>query len=228
LESEIKFIVPNHGVKPLMNFVRSRCQIDSSFPSAEISSIYYDSEFFHYLDEKINSDFLKSKYRLRWYRDPATGTFSSSAYMEAKFRTGSKRSKHRIKSQTSPNQLSVSSLNDSVIIKEPETLYTNGIIPEHHLFPMFTITYNRQRYLEPISRCRISIDTDIHVPKINGRFLPTARPASIMNAVVEVKGDLNMLPPALYSLTGFGMRKASFSKYLSCYASINNVVYDPR
>ena len=47
----------------------SVCRRDPEFPAAVVWTIYYDTPAFASLGEKINSDYLKRKIRVRWYSD---------------------------------------------------------------------------------------------------------------------------------------------------------------
>jgi hypothetical protein len=65
------------------------------FPET-VSSIYFDTWGWKSLSEKINSDYLKTKIRFRWYSDIAYQLHYAPSFAEAKFRIGTKRKKIRI------------------------------------------------------------------------------------------------------------------------------------
>jgi SPX domain protein involved in polyphosphate accumulation len=228
METELKFVIPNQNIQPLLEFVRTACIKDPQYSDAIVCSIYFDNENFHHLDEKINSDYYKSKYRLRWYRDSENQKPSEEAFMEVKIREGSTRSKQRVQSSLSPVELEVIDLGDPVLRKVPFELASAGMVPEHNLFPVLQIQYRRRRFVEPVAGSRVSIDTDISVTKINKFVLHRGAPATIQNAVIEIKGNVDRLPDGMVPMTRLGMRKASFSKYLACYARAVNMLYDPR
>ena len=143
-------------------------------------------------------------------------------------REGSTRSKQRVKSRLNPVELDGIELGDLALRNVPFELASSGVIPEQNLFPVLQIQYRRRRFLEPLAGNRVSIDTDISVTKINKYVLHTGVPATVQSAVIEVKGKVARLPDALVPMTRLGMRKASFSKYLACYAKAVNMLYDPR
>ena len=68
-DHEIKLVLPNRAARSLVRWLRSRCWPDPLYPAATVSSIYYDTPDWRLLREKVNSDFLKTKVRLRWYSD---------------------------------------------------------------------------------------------------------------------------------------------------------------
>ena len=228
MEYELKYVVHNHRAFAAKRFIESVCQHDKEHHCATISSIYYDSDQMHCLDEKINSDYLKSKYRLRWYRDLVTGNLSDAAFAEAKYRTGAQRDKERCLVDLHPQDLNDMKLEDPRLLSLPHTLARAGIIANWHLFPTMLIRYNRLRYWEPRSESRISIDMDIQMPRANKRILPGATPARLQTAVIEVKGTNSSLPPSLQPIIKLGARKSSFSKYLGCYARAHNKTFFPR
>jgi len=228
MEAELKYIVPNQNIHPLLEFVRTLCIPDSKYCDAMVSSIYFDSDDFHNLHEKINSDYYKTKYRVRWYQDYKSQELSDRAYMEAKMREGSTRSKRRVMCRLNPTELEEIDLEDRALQCIPLQFSEAGVIPENNLFPVLQIKYSRRRFLEPLSGYRVSIDTDIGVTKINQRLLPDGRPATLQNAVIEIKGEVTRLPDSFIPMIKMGMRKASFSKYLACYARAINMLYDPR
>ena len=65
----------------------SLCRRDPEFPAAVVWTIYYDTPALVSLGEKINSDYLKRKIRVRWYSD-LEGRVSGPAFVEAKLRLG--------------------------------------------------------------------------------------------------------------------------------------------
>lgn len=92
-ERELKFTVPGLCVPAVLQWLRAVCDPDPAFPHGIISSIYYDTRDGRYLAEKVNSDYLKTKIRLRWYRDPDDASVDGPAFLEAKYRIGARREK---------------------------------------------------------------------------------------------------------------------------------------
>ena len=228
MESELKFIVANNELPPALNIIKALCKKDEEHPIAIISSIYYDTLSFDSLNEKINSDYYKSKIRLRWYQDYKTKNFSKLAYAEAKFRIGAKREKYRTPSTLKPQNLNSMSLDNPSLNTTVTALREKGILINKPIFPTLLIQYTRQRFIDPVSGSRISIDNQIKTSRWNTTMLPSASIANLQNTVIEVKGNETQLPTSLQILTQFGVRKSSFSKYLSCYSRCHQISFDPR
>ena len=229
LEYELKFVVPNHHLAPIFDFVKLSCKADAAHPAGIVSSIYYDSIQWDALNEKINSDYIKTKFRLRWYREPGSGNFSPTSFAESKHRIGCRRIKSRVATELSPERLDSISLEDAALQSVPEWLRRNGIPTGANLFPSLLVRYTRHRYVEPVTGARVSIDSGISTPRINRRMLPrgTGNGASLSHAVIEVKSPLDALPRSLRPLTVYGIRRASFSKYLACYAKCRQTEFLP-
>ncbi len=228
MESELKFVIPDHQLTPALSIIEALCVEDTQHPAANIFSIYYDSQVFDSLNEKINSDYYKSKVRLRWYQDNVSKRFSETAYAEAKFRIGAQRQKHRVISDLKPQDLAAISLDDDALNSTTTHLLSKGVIINKPLFPTLLIQYQRRRFVDPISGNRISIDNNIQTPRWNQRMMPGASAAKLQTAVIEIKGNQNRGPQNLHILTQFGVRKSSFSKYLSCRSRCHQVTFDPR
>lgn len=228
MESELKFVVPNSALSPALNIIKALCTKDAKNPIANVSSIYYDSLSFDSLNEKVNSDYYKSKVRLRWYQDYNTQQLSEKAYAEAKFRIGSQRKKYRVASTLTPKTLESISLDDHSLSNTITQLQQNGILINKPVFPTLLIQYTRQRFIDPVSGNRISIDNQIKTSRWSQRMLPGASTTTLQNAVIEIKGNSTQLPIGLQILTQFGVRKSSFSKYLSCFSRCHQITFDPR
>ena len=64
---ELKFTIDGRNVTAVRRWLSSICRPDPLFPRGVVNSIYFDTPELHHLREKINSDYLKTKVRLRWY-----------------------------------------------------------------------------------------------------------------------------------------------------------------
>ncbi|MFC1664779.1 VTC domain-containing protein [Pseudomonadota bacterium] len=220
-EYELKFTGPGYLVPMVRKYLTSICNMDPIYPKALVSSIYYDSIDFRFLAEKLNSDFLKTKYRVRWYSDADTHEPSDVAFLEAKFRIGTSRVKRRVEIATSETKLfQQSALTKSEFPDIAPLLSSAGIHAPNQIFPVFIVNYNRLRLLEPRSGSRISIDTDINVPKLNTCFIPKTPTTALNTAVIEIKGKLDRIPEILYPIVDMGFRKTSFSKYSACFEKL--------
>ncbi len=181
------------------------------------------------MHDKINSDYLKTKVRVRWYSEISGTPMPGAPFIEVKQKFGSGRKKFRIEAPYSSEWLS------RVDLKNPELLnvyfllkpHAHGVLLQDMLFPAFIIQYERYRFVEPIHRVRVSVDHQISVPKINRAMVSTdylLGPASttLDTAVLEMKGKVEHLSGFLRYITAIGGKKSSFSKYLTCYQHISD------
>ena len=67
LERELKYLLPAGRAFLARKIVSALCQPDPVYPAATVFTIYYDTPDLTLLSEKLNSDYLKTKVRLRWY-----------------------------------------------------------------------------------------------------------------------------------------------------------------
>lgn len=220
---ELKFIVDNSAVGIISEWLRCRCLPDPKFPAGIVSSIYYDTANWQFMREKINSDYHKTKIRLRWYADIDSEDPGDESYMEAKFKTGSRRNKIRVKTGLVGDWLNRVNLENKKLLLVPQLLRTRGVNVASTLLPVFRINYKRKRFIEPLTGARLSLDYDISSPCVNRHIVPRSNPFRLQNAVFELKGVLTELPEVLHQLTAMGCQKQSFSKYSKCYENIMGI-----
>jgi hypothetical protein len=216
-EREIKFTLPAARAHVARGWLERLCRRDPKYPAAIVWTLYYDTPGLASLGEKINSDYLKRKIRVRWYSDLA-GQVSGPAFVEAKLRIGTRRMKVRKVLPFPASEVARWDLRDSRWLSFPRLLYTNGILGVEPWQPMLLIRYRRDRFVESHSGTRVSLDTDIGAVAAHPRLLPAPLLSPLAAAVLEVKGHSESLPPPLYPLLALGAHKAAFSKFLAVYA----------
>jgi len=96
-------------------------------------------------------------------------------------------------------------------------LREHGILAGEIWQPVIAIRYRRDRFIEPLSGSRVSLDADIAAVAVNPTFVSAADLTPVGSAVIEVKGMSDELPMAMRSLLHVGARKGSFSKFLAVY-----------
>jgi len=224
-EHETKFVFANNRSQILIAWLRLRCQPDWKYPVGKISSIYFDSLDWRLLQEKIDSDFFKTKVRLRWYSDAKSGNKLPATFLEIKNKIGSSRKKKRIQTTSTSDWISSLPLHDPQLLKISAMAreYTGNLYG--HLHPAFQIDYQRYRFVDSVSGARLSVDFNIHVPKSNARMLSQSNTTCLKSGVFELKGNNDSLPDWLHQLTALGCKKESFSKYGSCYAHLKQIIY---
>jgi hypothetical protein len=216
-ERELKFTFPAGRAHLARRRLDSLCRRDPEFPAAIVWTIYYDTPALVSLGEKINSDYLKRKIRVRWY-STLDGRVSGPAFVEAKLRLGNRRSKARAHLPVAAEEIARWDLQDPRLLAFPLLLRQHGILDQASWQPMMLIRYRRDRFVEPVTRSRVSLDTEIAAVAINARFASRINPSPLAEAVLEVKGAGEELPATLRSLLALGIRKRSFSKLLVVYA----------
>jgi len=214
---ETKFVFNNINSHLIIEWLTSRCRPDPEFPVGIVSSIYYDTRDWQFLREKINSDYLKTKIRVRWYADTKYDEQSEYSYIEVKQKVGAIRKKIRIKTDIPGRWLSQVDLHNEKLLKIPSYLRTKGVNIPMHIHPVFQISYKRWRFVELMTGTRLCVDCDISTPRVNELVFPYPTPFYLKQGVFELKGSIKVLPYVLHQLTDMGCRKNSFSKYSNCY-----------
>jgi hypothetical protein len=215
-ERELKFLVPESRAAFIAGWLRGVCARDPSYPPARVVTVYFDTARLDLLDEKINSDYLKTKVRVRWYERPDGSMAGESAFVEAKRRVGSTRGKMRRRLEVPASTLAGWPLDHSGWPSLLDPLRTEADLPAD-LGPVIRLSYMRERLVDRIGGGRVAIDTAISVDAVNPRRPRPGLPGRVPGALVEYKGRTLDLPPHLRRLTDSGGRRASFSKYLAAY-----------
>ncbi len=138
-EYETKYLLENFSAPKISKWLDLRCCKDPLFPENTVSSIYYDTKDWRFLNEKINGDYLKTKVRVRWYSDLNNRNASKDSFLEIKNKAGSSREKKRLKTEISGSRLSGIELNDKLLNDVLILLKESGNIFYDHLFPCFQI-----------------------------------------------------------------------------------------
>jgi hypothetical protein len=219
-EHETKFIISNRKSYQIIEWLRCNCSPDARYPAETVSSIYYDTWRWRFLDEKFNSDYLKTKVRIRWYSDIDNKKHFEVSFAEAKFKVGNRREKIRIITPYSGKWMSSTRLDNPELLVIPLLLRSRGIVLDENVFPVYQVSYKRMRFIEPCTGVGLCFDYDISAPRVNSYMLPKHNPFTLHTAVFEIKGGISELPYNLHPLTDIGFKKASFSKYSACFQKI--------
>jgi hypothetical protein len=216
MQRELKFVMRNERAGAIAHWLRLTCRPDPAFAAGTVSSIYFDTYDWRFLREKIDSDYHKTKVRVRWYSDIENLNCAPCSFVEAKFRTGACREKTRIQTNAAGAWLSQVDLNDPALSRLPERLRALNPSLPFPLRAVLVVAYRRLRFVEPTSGLRISVDFDIAAPRVNCQAARRSGTFRLRQAVLEVKGEAGELPDALKPITEMGLRRGSFSKYESC------------
>ncbi len=220
LGNELKYLIGNRHSASVLQWLSCNCRPDPQYPTGVVNSIYFDTRDWQSLGEKINSDYLKTKIRLRWYADIDGNHTHDRSFAEVKYKIGYKRKKKRIQAPFTGADLAGINLQDPVLMRIPQLLRSHGIRLRRAHFPVYQIAYKRFRFLEPLQGGRICFDKDIRIPQVNCMALARQYPLVLQTAVFEYKGTAAELPYSLLPLIKLGLRKASFSKYGACFQKL--------
>lgn len=212
-EQELKFYVPGALTWSLLSWLEKTLLPHPVYPSATIHSVYFDTATGRSFQEKAESYFHKTKYRLRWYCDGHGRPLDEPAFAEVKEKNGSARRKLRIAIPLSGSVVAKLSL-DSV---ELEELFHRHLprasAPAEKLIPMLDLRYERTRYVHPLFGDTFCLDKNIRCQRTHPGHLrpPSGKPLDF--SVFEQKGASTDLLPPFRALPRFHLRKASVSKY---------------
>jgi VTC domain len=224
LEREIKFLVPAARSVSLRAWLASVCRPDRAYPPALVCTTYYDTPGLSLLGEKIDSDYLKTKVRVRWYAALDGNPAGSPVFAEVKYRVGNRRDKLRIKIDADPIAVSASPLHGPAWKMLLDRLRLEAPMVPARLEPILSLRYARHRYLDPATTGRLTVDEDIVVTALNQTRLAGRVPARVSIGVFEYKGPQDDLPRHLTPVIRFGARRGSCSKYLACYQTATGLL----
>lgn len=217
MEHELKYLLPPARTAPAAAALGALCRPDPRYPANYVMSLYFDTLRLDSLAEKVDSQLIKSKVRVRWYRGRDGRVDPGTAMLEHKVRLGPLRRKARVALDLEPEWLDAATLEEPRLPALPALLPSEERVPRSGLFPYLVVRYLRRRYVEPLSRSRVSLDTAIALDRVNRRFLGYVHPLALAASVVEVKNTSGELPAALRCLLRLGARRASYSKYGACF-----------
>jgi hypothetical protein len=211
LVHEVKYVMPASSAAMTEAWLQAVCRAERERPPAWVCSVYVDRPGLELLDEKINSDYYKTKVRVRWY-EPLAGAATGPAFLEIKQRAGTTRDKRRVALPVGGAEVAQWPLEDPRWL----TLLAGaaGLVPGV-LMPLLRMRYVRSRFLDLVTPTRIALDRNITVTAVHPRLAAGPLPAVLQSAIVEWKGPSPELPPALRVLTRLGARRQSYSKYLA-------------
>jgi hypothetical protein len=211
LVHEIKYVMPAASAGPAEAWLKATCRPERAYPPAWVCSVYFDSPGADLLEEKTNSDYLKTKVRVRWY-EPLAGPAGGPAFLEIKQRAGTTREKRRLALSTPAADVAGWPLHDPrwLLLVAPAAARIGG-----PLAPVLRMRYVRSRFFDSLSETRVALDRHLEVTAVHPALRPRPVPAGLPWAVVEWKGTSPELSSGLRGLTRFGAGRQSFSKYLA-------------
>lgn len=214
---ELKYVFDGNTSSTIIDWADHCLVADPRYPQSTISSIYFDSHSMSSYHEKRNSEFLKSKMRLRWYDSGAveSGVTRRECFLELKCKTGPQSSKSRVAVSVA-NDLLVNPFVNEVSLRRllaaaAADLNGNSLLAS----PVILIEYDRRRYVDPGSGCRVAVDASIRACGNSSAPWVNTERGSLNVGVIEIKGDQRVLPRSLQTISSHLFRE-SFSKYGRC------------
>ena len=221
-DHEIKFAVPALAAGSLRTWIGSVCRPDAVHPPGRVTTVYFDTPSLTFLSEKIDSDYLKTKVRVRWYGP--SDSRASTVFAEVKHRVGNRRDKVRVMLVATAAELARWPLWDSRWATLLAGLRVEAPPLPSQLVPVLTLTYTRHRFDDPAPGARVTIDSDIRATGVNVAMVQGHAPVALDDVVFEYKGGSFDLPEHLSPIVRFGARRTAFSKYLACYQAVTRLM----
>jgi hypothetical protein len=211
LHHETKLLLPAERAPLVAGLLARLCRADDDHPESEVVSLYFDTPDLASYRQKRASEYLKTKWRVRWYR--VGGATVEPAFVERKDRVGTRRSKRRVPATIPASVLDRLALAGARPFELLAPLRDAGEGVPATLLPCLRLEYRRQRFVDGATGTRLSLDVEIRATAVHPGFWAFRDPRPLGVAVLELKGPARRLPPHLQPLTAAGCRRASFSKY---------------
>jgi hypothetical protein len=217
---ETKYLLPVRRASAVATWLDALCLPDPRHPRGHVRTLYLDSPHRRFLAEKTEGDFAKTKFRLRWYAPDSVATAAGVVWIEIKQKEGARRWKTRAQFQPSAAEFERTDPADARVDGVISWARDRGFDAPDTLGPSLALGYLRSRWIEPRTGTRVALDQAIQPTWVTGREPLAGTFRQLLTGVVEFKGESPDVPPLLRGLAGFGGHRASFSKYLACYANI--------
>ena len=218
-ERERKWTCAQARVPQVARFLAGRLSPDRAHAAGWVNSVYYDTPDRRFLREKLDSDFRKTKVRVRWYEDDDGALLSPDAYLEVKSKRGSSRTKTRLEVPLGAAEIRRLPFSDARLRALPDLARRSGEHLPSPLIPVLVVRYRRRRFFDPVTRSRVCLDDRIQTGTTRRAQSAGAR---LDQAVVEVKGPHWDLPEHLVHLYRLGCRSEAFSKYFTCHLLLHS------
>ena len=204
-DRELKYVVPRATVPVVAALLAGLCVPEQPHHRSIVDTVYLDTPDLRSLEEKLSSDFQKTKVRLRWYDG------AGSVFAEVKRRRGARRAKQRIELPVDATRVARDARGMPRFDGLPALLASRGVALPAILRPVVQLRYRRTRWVERTTGVRIALDTEIAAVAIAAPFaIATGQPLPF--AVLELKGAAAGMPGALAALPRMGCRRAAVSK----------------
>lgn len=180
-----------------------------------IRSVYFDSDDYRAMQEKMSGTDHRRKYRLRFYNGN-----SSECNLECKIKKGSRIDK--TSSRLTPEEVQGILQGNIRLEKEvpPGPLGELAILEKNeHFRPRVVVDYLREAYVYPASNVRITFDKEIAAGRVEGCLESKRNLANILppgHMVLEVKYDQYIPEHISKLIAGIRPVQTAASKYVMC------------
>lgn len=217
---ERKFYLPSSAIPFASHLLAHCCPADRRYARGTIHSVYYDTADLDYYDESEQGQRVRNKVRIRWYDYPQDAD-TVPVFIELKSKNGFAGSKQRKEQPVPAQRLIPSALRDGPLSYTQlfNTLAEFDYQPHTQLHPMLLITYQRLRFVEPLTGSRISLDWNIRSTIVYPLLNRGEQSLSMEGAVIEIKGRSAEIPMTLRSLHLLDTDWSRYSKYATCMQS---------
>ena len=213
---EQKFVFPLGETPRIREWLAYAAAPDPGHAHGFLHTVYFDSRDLRHYSEKRESDYLKTKLRLRWYVPVRTPDAAPpAAFLEVKRKIGGVRRKPRTAVPVAACRAPFDAPALRSAVEAAPALDYHGNRPQ---VPVLHLRYERRRYVEAGTGARLSLDTHIGTRWVNDSVLATGALRELTVGVLEVKSPYRHLPRSLEPLAPY-LRKTAFSKYAECAES---------
>lgn len=216
--------MPEARVAPMRQLLNGLCRPDVVHRPARVVTVYCDTPDLKGLDEKINSDYLKTKVRIRWYAS-LDGAVMNAAFAECKYRVGSTRRKLRASLAIPAARIAGWPLESGEWGAAFGALRAVGVDVPRDVAPVLRLWYVRERFRDVFGGGRVTLDTRLTVDAVSHSRLGAGLTGTFPGGVVEHKSTSSDLPAHLEPIIRMGAREGSFSKYLAGYVHVTRAVF---
>lgn len=218
---ERKFYLPSHVVPFAAHLLSHACPADRQYPRGTIHSVYYDTDTLDCYEESEQGNHTRRKIRIRWYDDAADSEESVPVFVELKSKNGFAGSKQRKRCTINAGRLNPPLLRQGVL-PYPQfegILAEFDFFPRSMLHPVILVSYQRLRFVDPLSGSRISLDWNIRSTLVSPLYDRREGCLRMDGAVIEIKGQSRDIPLTLHSIRCLRTDWSRYSKYASCLQS---------
>lgn len=218
---EQKYFVAPARIGCALALLRRTCRWDGDYPEEQINSLYFDTADLDQHERSLAGEFTKDKIRIRWYGGDHGPHMHEDGparvWLELKSRRGFSSTKQRRLLEVPGELLRYDTLSRGIVSHTTlmQTVTEFGFGNRGRLQPVITISYWRQRFVEPRTGFRVALDSHIRSSMVMPGIGRGERDLELPGAVVEVKGSTFDLPARLRQVAELGSSWTRYSKYSS-------------